>query len=135
MPTFRNSIPVLQVRDVSASIAFYQAKLGFATLHQEDGFALLGRDGARLHLTRAADESWRERADLVQRPVASGAEFFLAGTGSCRIQVDGVDQLFEAYQAQGVTHPRGPLRDQWWGERDFGVLDLDGNLLTFFERR
>jgi catechol 2,3-dioxygenase-like lactoylglutathione lyase family enzyme len=26
------------------------------------------------------------------------------------------------------------LRDQWWGDRDFGVVDPDGNLLTFFQR-
>ena len=96
--------------------------------------AIVRRDAAQFNLTRANDERWRERSGLAQRPVVSGAESFLAGTGSCRIRADGVDQLFAEYAAQGVIHPNGPLRDEWWGDRDFGVLDLDGNGLTFFER-
>jgi catechol 2,3-dioxygenase-like lactoylglutathione lyase family enzyme len=134
MPTVNATIPVLQVRDIEASVAFYQDKLGFRAVHQEVGFAILQRDSARLHLTLANDERWRERSNLAQRPVVSGAESFLAGTGSCRISVAGVDQLFIEFRAQGVIHPQGRVRDQWWGERDFGVLDADGNLLTFFER-
>jgi hypothetical protein len=32
------------------------------------------------------------------------------------------------------VHPHAPLRDPWWGTREFGVLDPDGNLVTFYER-
>lgn len=134
MPELGTAIPVLQVRSVAVSVAFYQDKLGFIAMYHEEGFAIVRRDSILLHLTRADDERWRERPDLVRRPVASGAESFLAGTGSCRLSVEGVDELFTEYSAQGVTHPNGPLRDQWWGDRVFGVLDADGNLLTFFER-
>jgi len=28
----------------------------------------------------------------------------------------------------------GTLREQAWGETDFGVSDVDGNLLSFYER-
>ncbi len=61
-----------------------------------------------------------------------GFELVLA---SCRIQVEGVDELFAACSEQGIVHLRGGLADQWWGSREFGILDPDGNLLTFFEER
>ena len=67
-------------------------------------------------------------------PVVSGAESFIAGTASCRIQVVGVNDLHAELQPLGVLHPNGQLADQPWGTREFGVLDSDGNLLTFFER-
>src|SRR5690349_7685801 len=51
MPIVNATIPVLQVRDLDASVAFYQDKLGFSTVHREVGFAILRRDSARLHLT------------------------------------------------------------------------------------
>jgi catechol 2,3-dioxygenase-like lactoylglutathione lyase family enzyme len=133
-PAFHETIPALPVKDVTASAAFYEEKLGFAARHQEDGFAIVHRDGAEIHLWQAGDEAWRERQDLADRPVASGAESFLAGTASCRVRVEGVDQLYAEFEPRGVVHPRGSLRDEWWGDRDFAVLDLDGNLVTFFER-
>ena len=135
MPRLGEAIPVLQVRDVVASVAFYAQRLGFTARYQEDGFAIVGRDATQLHLTQANDDTWRERSSLAQRPVVSGAESFLPGTDSCRIRVDDVDQLYTEYEVQGVIHPAGPLKDEWWGDRHFGVLDLDGNLLTFFQRR
>src|SRR5436309_233151 len=81
MPTLGETIPVLQVRDVVASVDFYEEKLGFMAIHHEDGFAIVRRGGAQINLTRANDERWRERSRLAQRPVVSGAESFLAGTG------------------------------------------------------
>ena len=134
VPTIREVTPVFQVKSVEASVKFYGERLGFIARYREgDGFAIVQRDGVDMILTGATDERWRTRLNLAERPVASGAESFLAGTGSCRIRVEGVDQLHEAYQGQGVIHPNGPLRTQWWGVREFAVLDLDGNSLTFFE--
>lgn len=76
------------------------------------------------------------RADLAERPVCSGAESFIAGTASCRIEVDQVDELYAEMAAAGVLHPTDPGRaqDTDWGTREFAVLDLEGNLLTFFYR-
>ena len=69
-------------------------------------------------------------------PVRSGAESFIAGTASCRIQVDEVDVLYDELKLAGVLHPvsRGGLQDTDFGTREFATLDLDGNLLTFFRR-
>jgi catechol 2,3-dioxygenase-like lactoylglutathione lyase family enzyme len=129
-------IPVLQATNVEQSVAFFRDQLGFELVYDEgDGFAILRRDGATLHLTAAADEEWRRREDWT-RPIVSGAESFLAGTGSCRVEVEeGVDELYAEAQAAGILHPRAHLSDTWWGTREFGVLDPDGNLLTFWQER
>jgi len=82
----------------------------------------------------ASDEEWRSRGDLTTKPICSGAESFLAGTASCRIEVEDVDALFLELEPRGVLHDvsRGGVRATDCGSREFATTDLDGNLLTFF---
>jgi uncharacterized glyoxalase superfamily protein PhnB len=129
-----NTIPALPVRDVGSAVAHYRERFGFDAPHETGDFAVLVRDDAVLHLWSANDEGWRTRTNLLDRPVRSGAESFLAGTASCRIEVADVDALFEELQAAGVLHPtvRGGVTATDFGTREFATLDLDGNLLTFF---
>jgi catechol 2,3-dioxygenase-like lactoylglutathione lyase family enzyme len=133
--SLRATIPALPVRDAAAAVDFYRDRLGFEVLHQDGGFAVMGRDEAVLHLWEAGDESWRER-NSIERPVQSGAESFIAGTASCRVVVDGVDELFEELRRADVLHPvsKEGIDDTDFGTREFATLDLDGNLVTFFER-
>jgi catechol 2,3-dioxygenase-like lactoylglutathione lyase family enzyme len=126
------AIPALPVRDMTRSVAFYREQLGFTVRHEDAGFAILQRDAVELHLWEASDENWQGRSGT--SPVISGAESFIAGTASCRIQVTGVDDLHGELQPRGILHPNAQLADQPWGTREFGVLDLDNNLITFFER-
>ncbi len=121
------------MRDAAAAVAFYRDRLGFEVLHHDGGFAVLCRDEAVLHLWEASDESWRERASL-DKPVHSGAESFIAGTASCRVRTEGVDDLYEELRQSGVLHPvsRSGVDDTDFGTREFATLDLDGNLITFF---
>jgi catechol 2,3-dioxygenase-like lactoylglutathione lyase family enzyme len=128
------TIPALPARDVSASVEFYNHRLGFETLHHDGGFAVLRRDDAVVHLWESSDESWRQRADVLENPVCSGAESFLAGTASCRIEVQGIDELHAELAGAGVLHPvsRDGVEDTDYGTREFATLDLDGNLVTFY---
>src|SRR3954471_8484344 len=130
------TIPALPVRDVASAAAHYHTQFGFEVRHQDAGFALLVRDEAVLHLWGASDEEWRSRSDLAERPICSGAESFLAGTASCRIEVADVDALFTELDRAGVLHPvsRAGVTTTDFGTREFAVLDADGNLLTFFRR-
>lgn len=128
------AIPALPVRDMARSVEFYRDALGFAVLHRDTGFAILRRDAVDLHLWAASDEGWRARGGGAV-PVVSGAESFIAGTASCRVAVRGVDELHHVLSPQGILHPNAPLRDRWYGTREFGVLDPDRNLVAFFERR
>jgi catechol 2,3-dioxygenase-like lactoylglutathione lyase family enzyme len=134
--TLDQTIPALPVREMTAAVGFYRDRLGFEVLHSDGGFAVLGRDEAVLHLWEAGDESWRERGSL-DRPVRSGAESFIAGTASCRVRVEGVDELYEELRASEVLHKvsRDGVSETDFGTREFATLDLDGNLVSFFERQ
>jgi catechol 2,3-dioxygenase-like lactoylglutathione lyase family enzyme len=134
MSRLGQTIPALPARNVSSSVEFYRDRFGFEVLHHDGGFAVLGRDEAVLHLWEAGDESWRDGVDL-KRPVRSGAESFIAGTASCRIVVEGVDDLYDELKAQDVLHQvsRDGVDDTDFGTREFATLDPDGNLVTFFQ--
>jgi catechol 2,3-dioxygenase-like lactoylglutathione lyase family enzyme len=129
------TIPALPVRDVAEAVDFYRERLGFEVLHHDGGFAVVGRDEAVVHLWQASDESWRERGSSSQ-PVCSGAESFLAGTASCRVRVEGVDELYAELRSSDVLHPvsTNGVSDTDFGTREFATLDLDRNLIAFFQR-
>lgn len=131
----KKTIPALPVQSIDESVKFYTEKLGFAAAYHDDGFAKLTRDEIELHLWASSDESWKNQgSDLVTRPICSGAESFLAGTASCRIEVEGIDELYEEYKKQGVIYDVDTVvEDQPWGNREFPALDHHRNLLTFFE--
>lgn len=134
--TLSRSIPALPVHNVVAAAAFYTERLGFAILHKDDaGFAIVARDEIEIHLWQADDERWRTRGGADAHPVRSGAESFIAGTASCRIETDSVDDLYSEMKSADVLHPtdRGAAADTEWGTREFATLDLDGNLITFFQ--
>lgn len=124
MVTFLSAVPALPVSDERRAVAFFAEVLEFEELRDADGrgLGILRRDAVEVHLW-VADGS------------AVGAERHLAGSASCRVQVTGVDDLYERCRAAGVVHPAAALADQPWGTREFGVLDPDGNLIRLFERR
>jgi uncharacterized glyoxalase superfamily protein PhnB len=128
------TIPALPARNVRDAVAHYRERFGFTPAHETDDFAVLVRDDAVLHLWGASDEEWRSREDLATRPIRSGAESFLAGTASCRIEVADVDALFAELQAAGVLHrvSRDGVTATDFGTREFATLDRDGNLVSLF---
>jgi catechol 2,3-dioxygenase-like lactoylglutathione lyase family enzyme len=134
MVSLSQTIPALPVRDAAAAVEFYRDRLGFRVLHHDGGFAVLGRDDAVVHLWQASDESWRER-ESDEQPVRSGAESFIAGTASCRILVEGVDELYDELRRSDVLHPvsKAGVTETDFGTREFATLDRDGNLVTFFQ--
>ena len=111
----QRAVPVLASLDIEATQRFYADKLGFTTLGRYPDYAIVARDDVQIHFWLTGD------ADI---PKAT----------SCRIDVTGVDQLYEEMSAAGVVHPNGPLTDQPWGLREFAVLDVDGNMIKFGQR-
>ena len=120
-PRLRAAVPTLPVSDERRAVTFLEAALGL--IEVGPGLGICRRDGVELHVWLAADGH------------ARGAERHLAGSGSCRIEVSGVDQLHQRCQQLGVVHPNAPLTATDWETVEFGVCDPDGNLLTVFERR
>lgn len=130
------SIPALPVKEVVSATDFYRDRLGFSIGYTDENFAIVTRDSLELHLWAANDETWSRRTDVVSStPVVSGAESFLAGTASCRIEVSGIDSLYEELKVTGVLYSSDTIIEETpWGTREFPVLDLERNLLTFYER-
>ncbi len=128
------TIPALPVRDVGEAVAYYRDRFGFDARHETGDFAVLVRDDAVLHLWGATDDDWRSREGLAKQPICSGAESFLAGTASCRIEVSNVDALFTELQSAGVLHDvsRDGVTATDFGTKEFATVDRDGNLITFF---
>lgn len=130
------TIPAMPVRDTAVAVACYRDKFGFTVVHHDGGFAVLRRDDARVHLWESSDESWRTR-DLGDRPVCSGAESFIAGTASFRVELgepDEVDALYAELAPRGVLHYTdhgAPTRTDF-GSYEFACVDVDGNLIGFF---
>ncbi len=111
---FTRATPVLPSLDLAATVAFFEATLGFVRYVDAPGFAGLRRDGVDLHFWRCDDPAL---------PAASG----------CRIEVTGIDPLYEVARAAGIVHPNGPLQAKQWGFREFAVSDPHLNLITFAE--
>ena len=131
----KKTIPALPVVNMKVSCDYYTTKLGFTIRHQEETFAIAVRDDIEIHLWQSCDKSWKWRSIfLALKPVWTGAESFLAGTASCRIQVQGIEELFEEYKKAGVLHsPDTKVEEQYWGHREFAAVDNYRNLLTFYE--
>lgn len=129
------SIPALPVINIERAIEFYHAKLCFTIPYHDTGFAKMIRDEVELHLWAASDESWNGNSSLAASPIKSGAESFLAGTASCRIQVQGIEAWYEECKRQGVIYNPDTVvqRQPPWRTKEFSVLDLHRNLITFYE--
>jgi catechol 2,3-dioxygenase-like lactoylglutathione lyase family enzyme len=126
--------PAMPARDVPSAVEFYGEVLGFETVHAERGFAVLRRDSTTISLWGATDESWYEGFDS-HGSICTGTESFIAGTASCAVQVEGIDELYADCDARGIVHPNGRIGDRPWGRREFGVIDPDGNLVTLWQQR
>jgi hypothetical protein len=112
-PRLKAAIPKLASLDIERSLGFFE-RLGFARKASFPDYGIAERDGVEIHLWLCSDP---------RIPNETG----------CRIVVEGIQSLFEAYSAQGVIHPNGHLSHKPWGVHEFSILDADGNLLTFEE--
>ena len=111
-----SAIPVLLSLDVPATVDFYTTKLGFTCLYQEGGFAILQRDNIQLNFT------YCDKQHLVV-------------WSSYRVEVEGVDALYEEASSHGIVHPNSTWEDTDYGTHEFGIVDIHGVLITFFEKK
>lgn len=120
-PVMMNVVPILFVRDVTASAAFFGDRLGFLVdfLHGAPPFyGAVSRDGTCLHLR------------LVHQPFFAAAAAREKSLILASIEVSNVQGLFEEFKAKGVEFAQ-PLAKQAWGGTDFHVRDPDGNVISF----
>jgi uncharacterized glyoxalase superfamily protein PhnB len=114
--------PVLAVRDIHQTVAYYREQLGF---HVD----FVAGDPP-VHARVCADPSGRAptvyiRFEPLERDGSPGPAVYLwLHVGS------GLDRLFETYRARGVKIIRAP-EDRPWGLRQFTVEDCNGYRLAF----
>jgi catechol 2,3-dioxygenase-like lactoylglutathione lyase family enzyme len=115
------AVPILFVRDVPASAAFFKEKLGFEIdfLYGSPPFyGSVSRGNACLHLRCVHAPNF---AELAAREVS----LILA-----TIEVSDVQGLFEEFRGRGVEFAQTPTKQDWNGT-DFHVRDADGNVISF----
>ncbi len=108
-----SATPVLASLDIPRSVEFFCAKLGFTAIRAESGgYGIVTRDGVQIHFWACTDRA-------------------IAANTSCRVRVTGIDRLYAQVEPMGIVHPQATLAVKPWGTREFGILDPDGNLVTF----
>jgi uncharacterized glyoxalase superfamily protein PhnB len=120
-PVLKGVVPILFVRDVTASAAYFRDRLGFEIdfLHGASPFyGAVSRDGVRLHLRFVHQPVFAEAAALEESLILASFE------------VANVQRLYEEMKARGAEFTQ-TLAKQAWGGTDFHVRDPDGNVISF----
>ena len=110
-----SAVPVLQSLNIDETVEFYEKKLGFSKLYHDDGFAIMFRDAVYINFTKCEDK-------------------YLPDNTACRVNVTDVESLYKEYQPKDIVHPNSPLETTDWGTKEFAIVDVSGNLITFAER-
>jgi len=105
-PLLHAIAPCFPVGDLSQTLVFY-GRLGFAITYQDEGFAMVERDGISLHFNVSA------------------------GHSVCWIGVTNSEALYQQYVPTGAI--QSPLTSQPWGMKEFSLCDPFRNLLLFGE--
>jgi uncharacterized glyoxalase superfamily protein PhnB len=119
--TLKSIVPILFVRDVPGTAAFFQKKLGFEIdfLYGTPPFyGSISRGEVCLHLRFVHQPNF---AEIAAREVS----LILA-----TVEVSDVQRLFEEFKERGAEFAQMPTK-QPWGGMDFHVRDPDGNVISF----
>ncbi len=131
--------PELSCSNIKTSLLFYIKILGFSIQYQreEDGFAMLERQGSRIMLDEIGD-----LVNKANRTWISGSLEAPFGRGiNLQIETDKVDELYDCVKKSGVNIFL-PIEEKWYrandveiGNRQFIVLDPDGYMLRFSQNQ
>ena len=112
VPNVDGIVPIFHVRDVAAAAAYYTDTLGFSQSFRLKTYVGLELGSCELHVAEAAE----------------GRQ--VVGAGNAYAFCQDIDGYYAALKAAGA-HIRSELQERAYGMRDFSVVDLDGNQLTF----
>lgn len=113
--TFVVAVPVLASLDIQRSVEFFASKLDFTIQYVSQGaYGIVSRGNVHIHFWACGDRR-------------------IAEATGCRLSVLNIESLYAHCTSQEIVHPNGPLNTTPWGNREFAILDPDGNLVTFFE--
>jgi catechol 2,3-dioxygenase-like lactoylglutathione lyase family enzyme len=104
------ALPELPCNDVAAAVAWYRDVLGFRINYQQNDLGVVDRDAITVLLIARTEQH--------------------RGIGSCEVFVSDADALYEELLAKGAR-VLGPPVSHPWGLREFRVIDIEGNRITF----
>jgi uncharacterized glyoxalase superfamily protein PhnB len=127
-------VPNLIVADIDRSLAFYREVLGFSVVATvpEQGplvFAWVQRDDVSVFLNSAAGAA-ADFPALAERPIGGTATLFM--TLDAEDIRTGIDAMFAAV-SRGARVVM-PLKDQFYGMREFAIEDPDGYVVIFAQK-
>jgi len=114
--------PVLVVRDVGQSIAYYRDTLGFdviGTFGEPPEVAFVGRAGIQLMLQ-----------DAEGKPTPGSNRGYKSVAWDAHVWVEDVESLHADFVARGATIVKPPTAT-FYGAREIEVADPDGHVLCF----
>jgi uncharacterized glyoxalase superfamily protein PhnB len=120
---------VIAVRDVDASLAFYTEKLGFVS----DG-KMTTSEGKAIYANARLGSDIQFMFNGFPDPILAmgtkglGVEFHVALPDDIDINT-----LYARFQEQNV-HIVVHIREEYWGERRFTIVDPDGYYLSFVKQ-
>ncbi|MDQ2840249.1 MAG: VOC family protein [Acidobacteriota bacterium] len=106
----RQALPELPFNNVAAAVTYYRDVLGFRINYQQDDVGVMDRDAITVLLIARTERH--------------------KGIGSFEVYVDDADALHAELSGKGARVQGSPVSHPW-GLRDFSVLDLEGNRITF----
>jgi catechol 2,3-dioxygenase-like lactoylglutathione lyase family enzyme len=106
----RQMIPELPLTDIPTGVAHYRDVLGFRINYARDDIGIMDRDSVTIALIPRTE---RHR-----------------GIGSCYVYIRDADELHAELVAKGARVQDQPV-SMPWGLRQFHVLDLEDNRITF----
>ena len=110
MPMMRQALPELPFDDVPAAVAHYRDVFGFHINYQQHDLGVMDRDEITVLLIARSPRH--------------------TGMGSFEVYIRDADALHAELRQKGANLQGDPISHPW-GIRDFRVLDLEGNRITF----
>lgn len=117
MPLLHSVIPKLPAKDLDGTKSFYVEKLGFHQVgHTYPEYLMLARDQIELHFFL------HRELDVLQN------------YGMCYIRVSGIEEMYNSWLNADIQMPTpGKLEAKPWNQKEFSIIDINHNLLTFGE--
>jgi Uncharacterized protein conserved in bacteria len=109
-PMLQQMLPHFPVEQVGDAVTYYCDVLGFKINYAQHDLGVMYRDKVTLL--------------LIERPDTH------KGIGSCTVYIENADQLYQELSSRGANALAPPV-SRPWGLRDFTIVDLDGNRITF----
>jgi len=113
--------PVILVREMAEALAFYEDKLRFDKVFDDAGspgsaisYAGVARGSICIHLQTMT------HGENPTMPLV-------------RIKVTNIKLLHQEYDARGLVGATGHLEPKPWSSKDFGIYDINGAALVFYE--